>query len=154
MIKEIICSITMLFDQHTCSDEKGLPIKAVSRDGVVIAGVHAGTEHGKTHITGSVEKAIGAGTVSTAWTHLDITATSGGKVIFTRATGFFPTTIPSSRQGKRGHSEFSLYVGALPAGAEISVTVHKQPLHHGPCTENWLRTRTTELATSRVHSPG
>ena len=128
MFKETFCFISMIFGHHTCPEEKVLPAKATSQSSAIIASVHAGNERGKTHVTGSVEKGMCAGMVSTARTHLDITATKKGKVIRKVATGFAPSTIPASRQGKPGRSTFGVSLNALPADAEVAVAVHDQPM--------------------------
>ena len=128
MFKETFCFLSMLFGHHTCSDEKVLPAKATSHSGAIIANVHAGNERGKTHVTGSVEKGMCAGTVSTARTHLDITATKNGKIIRKVATGFSPSTIPPTRQGTCGRSTFAVNLSELPPAAEITVAVHDQPM--------------------------
>ena len=128
MFKETFCFISMLFGHHTCPDEKVLPAKPTSQCGVIVASVHAGNERGKTHVTGSVEKGMCAGIVSTARTHLDITATKNGKIIRKVATGFSPSTIPASRQGTCGRSTFAVNLSELPPDAEITVAVHDQPM--------------------------
>lgn len=128
MLKETLCFVSMLFGHHTCPDEKALPVKSTSHHHVQVAYVHAANEHGKTHITGAVEKTTEAGSVSSAHTHLDITATQKGKVLWVKRTAFFPGTIPESRQGNRGRSTFDLTTKELPADAEITVVVHHQPL--------------------------
>ena len=132
MFKETFCFISMLFGHHTCPDEKVLPAKSTSQGGAIIANVHAGNERGKTHVTGSVSKGMCAGTVSTARTHLDITATKNGKVIRKVATGFSPSTIPASRQGNPGRSTFAVNLSELPSDAEIAVAVHDQPMRLCP----------------------
>ena len=132
MFKETFCFISMLFGHHTCPDEKVLPAKATSQSGAIISSVHAGNERGKTHVTGSVTKGQCAGAVSTARTHLDITATKNGKALRTVATGFSPSTIPANRQGSCGRSTFAVNLSELPSDAEIAVAVHDQPMRLCP----------------------
>ncbi|MDD5349993.1 MAG: hypothetical protein PHQ12_07265 [Chthoniobacteraceae bacterium] len=132
MLKETLCFVSMLFGHHTCSDEKALTVRCTSRNGVVVCQTHAGNERGKTHISGSVEKGAGAANIHAASTHLDIVATRKGKVIRSVATGFFPATLPETRQGIRGRSTFDVRMGELPPDAEIAVSVHRQPMRLCP----------------------
>lgn len=128
MFKESICFISMLFGHHSCPNENAIPVQSTSGNGVIIVNVHAGNERGKTHITGSVEKAMNAGSVNSSRVHLDITATQKGKVLRSLATTFFPTEIPATRRGTPGRSKFDVTISELPSNAEITVTVHRQPI--------------------------
>ena len=132
MFKETVCFVSMFFGHHTCPDEKQIPVQCTARDGIIICETHAGNERGATHISGSVEKGMSTGHISTANTHLDIVATRKGKVIRTFATEFFPRTIPETRQGVRGRSTFAISVKELPRDAEIAITVHQQPIRQCP----------------------
>lgn len=128
MFKESICFISMIFGHHSCPNENVIPVISTSGNGVIIANVHAGNERGKTHIRGSVEKAMNAGSVNSSRVHLDITATQKGKVLRSLATTFFPTEIPATRRGTPGRSTFSVTTSELPSNAEIAVTVHQQSI--------------------------
>lgn len=132
MFKETLCFVSMLFGHHTCPDEKQIPVQCTSQGGIIICETHAGTERGATHISGSVAKGTGARHASASNTHLDITVSRKGKVVRTIATEFFPRTIPETRQGVPGRSNFALSLKELPPDTDIAITVHQQPLRKCP----------------------
>lgn len=126
MLKEIACIASMTLGQHTCTNETELSITGIPRDDLVVRSLHAGTERGKTHIKGLVEKGFGVPGNASSATHVDIVITQKGKTIHNLRVGLLPSQVPASRQGSPGRSSFGVTLDPLPTDAQITVTPHRK----------------------------
>ena len=126
MLKETVCIVSMAMGWHTCPNETKLPVTGISRDGLVVCSLHAGTDRGKTHINGKVEKSFGLPVSATTKNHVDIVITQKGKTIQSLRAGLLPSQIPATRQGVPGRSSFGVTLDPLPADAQITVVPHRE----------------------------
>ncbi len=102
------------------------PVERISGGGGDVKTAHVRKDSRGAFVFGNVAKQFGAGRVSTAWSHVDVVVLDSKGQCFERiATSFFPSKVPDTYRGIRGHSSYFVRLASLPpAGSTIIVAFH------------------------------
>jgi hypothetical protein len=105
------------------------PAERISRGEGEIITAHARKDSRGAFVFGDVGKRYGAAWVTTAWSHVDVIVLDPkSRHLKSLATRFFPSTVPETQRGIRGHSSYFVRLPSLPpAGSTIVVALRGSP---------------------------